>query len=117
LIGDAAPGADPLAAAPRTANGSAPSAAVRDAASRRVNGAASPAARPPTMRDVAALAGVSIATVSRVVNGVEGVRAERVACVRHAVKQLGYRRDQNGSTRPGAVAATPDHAGPAGRFP
>jgi LacI family transcriptional regulator len=53
------------------------------------------------MSDVAALAGVSIATVSRVVNGVGGVRAERVACVRHAVKQLGYRRDRDG----GAAAA------------
>jgi DNA-binding LacI/PurR family transcriptional regulator len=69
------------------------------------------------MRDVAALAGVSIATVSRVVNGIGGVRAERVACVRHAVKQLGYRRDQNGGTRLGAAAAAPDHPGSAGRFP
>jgi LacI family transcriptional regulator, galactose operon repressor len=50
------------------------------------------------MRDVASLAGVSISTVSRVVNGVGGVRADRVACVRHAVKQLGYRRDHTAST-------------------
>jgi LacI family transcriptional regulator len=57
------------------------------------------------MREVADLAGVSIATVSRVVNGVGGVRANRVACVRHAVKQLGYRRDHNGG-----AAAAPDGA-------
>jgi|tagenome__1003787_1003787.scaffolds.fasta_scaffold20881522_2 LacI family transcriptional regulator len=66
------------------------------------------------MREVAALAGVSIATVSRVVNGVGGVRADRVACVRHAVKQLGYRRERNG-TRPGGAAAAPDRASSAGQ--
>jgi len=49
------------------------------------------------MREVAALAGVSISTVSRVVNGVGGVRADRVACVRHAVKQLGYEQGSAGS--------------------
>jgi LacI family transcriptional regulator len=67
------------------------------------------------MSDVAALAGVSIATVSRVVNGVGGVRADRVACVRHAVKQLGYRRDRNSETAPGGAAAASNGASSAGR--
>ena len=51
----------------------------------------------PTMRDVAALAGVSLATVSRVVNGspaVDPVLAERV---RAAAAKLGYRRDETAS--------------------
>jgi LacI family transcriptional regulator len=49
------------------------------------------------MRDVAALAGVSLATVSRVINGspaVDPVLAERV---RAAATKLGYRRDETAS--------------------
>jgi LacI family transcriptional regulator len=45
----------------------------------------------PTMHDVAALAGVSLKTVSRVVNGEPGVSAERVARVERAAAQLDYR--------------------------
>jgi LacI family transcriptional regulator len=45
------------------------------------------------MKEVAALAGVSLATVSRVVNGDGNVRPDLVAKVRDAVALLGYRRD------------------------
>ncbi|MFD7710955.1 LacI family DNA-binding transcriptional regulator [Streptomyces sp. NPDC059785] len=44
----------------------------------------------PTLEAVAALAGVSRATVSRVVNGGDGVREPLVARVRQAVEELGY---------------------------
>jgi DNA-binding LacI/PurR family transcriptional regulator len=44
----------------------------------------------PTLEAVAALAGVSRATVSRVVNGGEGVRGPLVERVRRAVEELGY---------------------------
>jgi LacI family transcriptional regulator len=50
------------------------------------------AARRPTMKDVAAVAGVSLATVSRVVNGI-GVDPVLAARVHEAVERLGYRRD------------------------
>ncbi|MGX5187077.1 LacI family DNA-binding transcriptional regulator [Streptomyces avermitilis] len=44
----------------------------------------------PTLEAVAARAGVSRATVSRVVNGGDGVREPLVARVRRAVEELGY---------------------------
>jgi len=44
----------------------------------------------PTMRDVAALAGVSIKTVSRVVNGEPGVSADLTRRVEQAAAQLDY---------------------------
>jgi DNA-binding LacI/PurR family transcriptional regulator len=47
----------------------------------------------PTMRDVASAAGVSVMTVSRVVNGDGGVAPETAARVEQAVLQLGYRRN------------------------
>lgn len=50
--------------------------------------------RRPTMRDVAAEAGVSFKTVSRVVNGEGGVSPNLVAKVEAAVAELGYRPDQ-----------------------
>jgi LacI family transcriptional regulator len=50
------------------------------------------------MKDVAALAGVSLATVSRVVNGNEDVRPDLAAKVQDAVEVLGYRRDLTAST-------------------
>ena len=43
------------------------------------------------MQQVAALAGVSLKTVSRVVNGEDGVSAEMTARVHDAVQRLGYR--------------------------
>ncbi|MFC6086388.1 LacI family DNA-binding transcriptional regulator [Sphaerisporangium aureirubrum] len=45
---------------------------------------------PVTMSDVARAAGVSTATVSRVVNGRYGVSATTIAQVRSAIEQLGY---------------------------
>jgi LacI family transcriptional regulator len=47
----------------------------------------------PTMRDVAALAGVGVMTVSRVVNGRGGVSPERTARVRKAIEKLDYRHN------------------------
>ncbi|MFF0461967.1 LacI family DNA-binding transcriptional regulator [Streptomyces mexicanus] len=44
----------------------------------------------PTLEAVAARAGVSRATVSRVVNGAQGVRAPLAERVRRAVEELGY---------------------------
>lgn len=46
-----------------------------------------------TMRDVAALAGVSLKTVSRVVNGEKGVSQELVERVQHAAEKLRYRHN------------------------
>src|SRR5215211_8435650 len=54
--------------------------------------------RRPTMKDVASLAGVSLATVSRVINGNDDVRPDLAARVRDAVDVLGYRRDLTAST-------------------
>jgi LacI family transcriptional regulator len=54
-------------------------------------------ARRPTMREVAAVAGVSLSTVSRVVNGGEGVRADLALRVRDAVELLGYRHNLTAS--------------------
>ena len=53
--------------------------------------AAAKAASRPTMRDVAALAGVGLKTVSRVVNGVPSVDPELAARVHMAAEKLGYR--------------------------
>ena len=50
-----------------------------------------PSRRRPTLRDVAALAGVSFKTVSRVVNGEPGVSPAVADRVREAADQLGYR--------------------------
>ena len=47
----------------------------------------------PTMRDVAAAAGVSLMTVSRVVNGESTVQPETAARVERAIRQLGYQRN------------------------
>lgn len=51
------------------------------------------AARPPAMSDVAAVAGVSHQTVSRVLNGHPSVRPETRERVLSAIAQLGYRRN------------------------
>ena len=53
--------------------------------------------RRPTMQDVAALAGVGLKTVSRVVNGEPSVSPDLEAKVRRAIEQLHYRRDANAS--------------------
>ena len=59
--------------------------------------AAAPAAGRATMRDVAALAGVSLKTVSRVVNGAPTVDANLAARVRRAAGQLNYRHNMTAS--------------------
>lgn len=46
--------------------------------------------RPPTLRDVAALAGVSIATVSKALNGREHVRSETRQKVQRAAEKLNF---------------------------
>jgi LacI family transcriptional regulator len=53
--------------------------------------------RRPTMRDVAAVSGVSLKTVSRVVNGEVTVDPKLAASVRSAIELLGYRRDLTAS--------------------
>jgi LacI family transcriptional regulator len=50
------------------------------------------------MRDVADRAGVGLATVSRVVNGVSGVAPELAEKVRAAARELGYRHDATASS-------------------
>ncbi len=50
------------------------------------------------MVDVAALAGVGLKTVSRVVNAEPGVSPQMEARVRQAIAQLNYRRDANAAT-------------------
>lgn len=47
----------------------------------------------PTMKDVALRAGVSLKTVSRVVNGEPAVSGETVDAVRRAIADLGYQAD------------------------
>lgn len=53
----------------------------------------------PTMRDIAAASGVSLSTVSLVINGKTGVRSDRRERVLKAIKELGYTVDgrQNGA--------------------
>ncbi|GAQ68348.1 LacI family DNA-binding transcriptional regulator [Streptomyces turgidiscabies] len=63
--------------------------------------------RTPTMREVAALAGVSIKTVSRFVNGDETVSPAIAERVRAAIDETGYRRnDLARSLRPGQRSTT-----------
>ena len=58
------------------------------------------------MRDVAGTAGVSVKTVSRVVNGERGVRAETAARVDAAIERLGFtRNDLASSLRRGRAGA------------
>jgi LacI family transcriptional regulator len=47
----------------------------------------------PTMAEVGALAGVSLKTVSRVINGESGVQPGTIERVRQAAQSLGYRRN------------------------
>jgi len=53
----------------------------------------SPTPTRPTMSDVADAAGVSLKTVSRVVNGEAGVRPDTAAAVNDAIARLGFRRN------------------------
>ena len=52
----------------------------------------------PTMRDVAALSGVSIKTVSRVVNNEAGVSPDLIERVNDATRKLDYQRDLTASS-------------------
>jgi LacI family transcriptional regulator len=52
----------------------------------------------PTMTDVARTAGVSLKTVSRVVNGEDAVRPETAAAVLDAIRALGFRRNEAART-------------------
>ena len=62
----------------------------------------SPQQTRPTMTDVADEAGVSLKTVSRVVNGEPGVRPETAAAVHEAIAHLGFRRNYGArALRPG----------------
>ncbi|GAA4873850.1 LacI family DNA-binding transcriptional regulator [Saccharopolyspora cebuensis] len=58
---------------------------------KRSEGTPEPTGRPPSLADVAAQAGVSHMTVSRVVNGAGPVRAETRRRVLDAIDRLGYR--------------------------
>src|SRR4051812_29452407 len=49
------------------------------------------------MKEVAAVAGVSLSTVSRVINAEDGVRDDLTVRVHDAVEMLGYRRDLTAS--------------------
>ncbi len=61
----------------------------------------------PTMTDVADAAGVSLKTVSRVVNGEPRVTPATAARVRSAIDRLGYRRNEMARTlRQGRVSRT-----------
>lgn len=52
----------------------------------------------PTMRDVARVAGVSLKSVSRVINGDAGVSSELTACVEAAVSRLQYQQNLHART-------------------
>ena len=54
--------------------------------------------RRPTMKQVAAVAGVSLATVSRVINGGPSVHPKLAARVHEAVELLGYRHNHTASS-------------------
>src|SRR4051812_6995563 len=57
-----------------------------------------PAGRRPTMREVAAVAGVSLSTVSRALNDDPKVAPDLADNVRRAVAMIGYRRDVTATT-------------------
>ncbi|NIK61989.1 LacI family DNA-binding transcriptional regulator [Kribbella shirazensis] len=63
--------------------------------------------KPPTIRDVAALAGVSMSTVSRVLNGSAAVSGDAAERVRRAVDQLDFVLSASARTvRPGVRSMT-----------
>jgi len=78
-----------------------------------------PSSRPPSMADVAAAAGVSHQTVSRVLNGHSYVKESTRERVLLAIDELGYRRNQAARTLAtsrsatiGVVATDTAHFGP-----
>ena len=54
--------------------------------------------RAPTISEVAKTAGVSVATVSRVVNGSPSVSHETQARVQEAIERLGYQPNDAGAS-------------------
>lgn len=52
----------------------------------------------PTTKDLAKAAGVSLATVDRVLNGRSGVRKKTVSAVNDAIKRIGFERNQLAAT-------------------
>lgn len=58
-----------------------------------MSGPKTPIIEKPTINDVARVAGVSLATVDRVLNGRSGVRAATIEKVNNAIAELGYVRD------------------------
>lgn len=62
--------------------------------------------RHPTLKDVAAKAGVSLKTASRVVNGVASVDPQMTERVRGACEALGYRRHAAAADLRGGVSST-----------
>lgn len=52
----------------------------------------------PTTKDLAKAAGVSLATVDRVLNGRAGVRKKTIDAVNHAIEQIGFERNQIAAT-------------------
>ena len=59
----------------------------------------------PTVNDIAKEAGVSLATVDRVLNDRPGVRAKTVRAVQDAIVQLGYVRDVAAANLASAASA------------
>lgn len=57
-----------------------------------------PASMRPTTKDLAKAAGVSLATVDRVLNGRAGVRQKTVEAVNEAIQRLGFQRNQVAAT-------------------
>jgi LacI family transcriptional regulator len=53
----------------------------------------------PTVNDIAREAGVSLATVDRVLNARPGVRARTINAVNDAISRLGYVRDMAAANR------------------
>src|ERR1700712_1800268 len=75
--------------------------------------------RAPNIRDVAALAGVSYQTVSRVLNGSERLRPATRERVQAAIDELGFRPNQaaralvtSRSRTIGVLSSQSDHFGP-----
>ncbi|GGJ43322.1 LacI family DNA-binding transcriptional regulator [Deinococcus roseus] len=63
--------------------------------------------RKPTMQDVANVAGVSLKTVSRVVNNEPNVESATAARVQAAIQEMGFRRNEIArSLRPGQTTST-----------
>ena len=52
----------------------------------------------PTTKDLAKAAGVSLATVDRVLNGRSGVRKKTVDAVNCAIQEIGFERNQVAAT-------------------